>query len=335
MTYDVIIVGSGPAGLTAAIYCQRFGLSTVVIGGNKWGGQLMLTTEVENFPGFGKILGPDLMKKMRDHAESLGVKVLDVSADKMETTQTPFKVKAGEETYESKTVIVATGADTRWLGVPGEGKLRGHGVSSCAPCDAFFFRGKPVAVVGGGDSAMEETTVLAKVASDVTLIHRRDEFKAQKAMIDEVMALKNVRAIYNTHVVDVLGEATLTGLHLYTDSVSPKQGVGTFDELVAKFNGKKINDNEWELPRSGVFVAIGLVPNSQVFQSLEVDNHGYVKRFEERDQNGVIKYFTKTSIPGIFTGGDVHDARYKQAVTAAGFGCMAALDVNTWLTEHD
>jgi len=157
----------------------------------------------------------------------------------METTKTPFKVKVGDQSYESKTIIIATGADTRWLGVPGEGKLRGHGVSSCAPCDAFFFKGKPVAVVGGGDSAMEETTVLAKVASDVVLIHRRDEFKAQKAMIDEVMALKNVRAIYNTHVVDVLGEAALTGLHLYTDSVSPKQGVRTLDELITLFKGKK------------------------------------------------------------------------------------------------
>lgn len=333
--YDVVIIGSGPSGLTAAIYCQRFGLSTIVIGGNKWGGQLMQTTDVENFPGFGKILGPDLMKKMRDHTESLGAKVLDVSADKIEGSASPFKVIASGDTYETKTVIVATGADTRWLGVPGEGKLRGHGVSSCAPCDAFFFKGKPVAVVGGGDSAMEEAQVLAKVASDVVLIHRRDEFKAQKAMIDEVMQNKNVRVIYNTHVVEVLGETSLTGMHLYTDSISPKQGVKTFDELVAKFNGKKINDHEWEFSRAGLFVAIGLVPNSQAFPSLTMDSHGYVQRFEERDQNGVIKYFTKTNIPGIFSAGDVHDARYKQAITAAGFGCMAALDTNTWLTEHE
>lgn len=355
--FDVIIIGSGPAGLTAAIYCQRFGLSAVVIAGNKWGGQLMLTTEVENFPGFGKILGPNLMQKMRDHVEGLGVKIIDEAATSLSFPRTressaqkdgspievpgmteyrwPFKVKAGDEAYEGRTLIIATGADTRWLGVPGEGKLRGHGVSSCAPCDAFFFKGKPVAVVGGGDSAMEETQVIAKVSPDVVLIHRRDEFKAQKAMIDEVMAQPNVYPIYNTRVVKVLGETTLTGLHLLTESVSSKQNVKNLDELIAKFNGKKINEYEWILPRAGLFIAIGLVPNSQAFSSLEVDNHGYVKRYEESDKNGVIRYFTKTNIPGIFTAGDVHDARYKQAITAAGFGCMAAIDVNTWLSEHE
>lgn len=334
MTYDVVIIGSGPAGLTAAIYCQRFGLSTLVLAGLKWGGQLQLTTEVENFPGFGKIMGPELMGKMRKHVESLGVKVLDVAATKLDTSKQPFTVTAGNETFEARAVIVATGADTKWLGVPNEGKLRGRGVSSCAPCDAFFFKGKPVAVVGGGDSAMEEAQVIAKVASDVILIHRRDAFRAQQAMIDKVTALSNVKLLYNTQVVDVLGDTTLTGLHLYTDPISPKQGAGTLDELVAKFGGKKRSDKEWELPRSGVFVAIGLVPNTQIFQGLDVDSHGYVKRFEEKDENGMLKYFTKTNIPGIFTAGDVHDARYKQAITAAGFGCMAALDVQKWLSDQ-
>ncbi len=332
--YDVVIIGSGPAGLTAAIYCQRFGLSTVVLAGRKWGGQLMLTTDVENFPGFGKILGPDLMKKMRDHASGLGVEVVDLSVTKLDTSKKPFLVTAEDKTFEGKSVIIATGADTRWLGVPNEGKLRGHGISSCAPCDAFFFKGKPVAVVGGGDSAMEETQVIAKVASDVVLIHRRDSFKAQQAMINKVASLPNVRFLYNTRVVDVLGDASLTGALLETETISPKQGVASFDELVAKFGGVKKTDMQWELPRAGLFVAIGLVPNTEIFQGLELDSHGYVKRVEEKDENGVITYFTKTNIPGVFTAGDVHDARYKQAITAAGFGCMAALDVEKWLAEQ-
>ena len=346
--YDVVIIGSGPAGLTAAIYCQRFGLSTVVIAGRKWGGQLMLTTDVENYPGFRKILGPELMAKMRDHVKDFGVEVLDLSLTKLDTTKRPFMVTAEDKTVEGKAVIVATGADTKWLGVPNEGRLRGHGISSCAPCDAFFFKGKPVAVVGGGDSAMEETQVIAKVASDVILIHRRDEFKAQQAMIDKVKAMPNVGFLYNTKVVDVVGESALTSILLDTPTLSPKQGVSSFDELITKFGGTRRQDSrnqsspdsgnlsmQWELPRAGLFVAIGLVPNTQTFQGLDLDTHGYVKRFEEKDENGVLKYFTKTNVPGVFTAGDVHDARYKQAITAAGFGCMAALDVQRWLTEQE
>lgn len=332
--YDVIIIGSGPAGLTAAIYCQRFGLSTAVVAGRKWGGQLMLTTDVENFPGYRHILGPELMQKMRDQAKDLGAEIVDLSTTKLDTSKKPFVVTAEDKTFEGKTVIIATGADTRWLGVPNEGKLRGHGVSSCAPCDAFFFKGKPVAVVGGGDSAMEETQVIANVASDVVVIHRRDEFKAQKAMIDEVSHLKNVRFLYNTRVLDVLGDASLTGALLETETISPKQGVASFDELVTKFGGTKKTNTQWELPRAGLFVAIGLVPNTEIFQGLTLDSKGYVQRVEEKDENGVTKYFTKTNVPGIFTAGDVHDARYKQAITAAGFGCMAALDVQRWLTEN-
>lgn len=335
MVYDVVIIGSGPAGLTAAIYAKRLGLNPVVVAGRKWGGQLMLTTEVENFPGFGKILGPELMAKMRDHVKGLGIEILELAATKLDTSKKPFIVTAEDKTFEGKSVIVATGADTRWLGVPNEGKLRGHGVSSCAPCDAFFFKGKPVAVVGGGDSAMEETQVIAKVSPDVILIHRRDSFRAQQAMIDKITAFSNVRFLYNTIVVDVLGENSVTGLRLYTESVSPKQGVANFDELVIKFGGTKAaGEGQWDLPRQGVFVAIGGVPNTQIFQGLEVDSHGYIKRYEEKDENGVTRYFTKTNIPGIFSAGDVHDTRYKQAITAAGFGCMAALDVNNWLSEE-
>lgn len=308
--YDVIILGSGPAGLTAGIYAARFGFKTVVIAGRKWGGQLMLTTEVENFPGFSKILGPELMQKMRDQVTGLDVEIIDKDFTQLDSTKSPFSIVAEDQTFEGKAVIVATGADTQWLGVPGEEKLRGHGVSSCAPCDAFFFKGKPVAVVGGGDSAMEEAQVIAKFSPDVVLIHRRDQFRAQKAMVDKVKAMKNVKFLFNTHVLEMQGEEKLTGLVLET-------------------NGKR-----WVLPREGVFVAIGLTPNTEKFKGLELDSHGYVKRYEEREETGVVKYVTKTSVPGVFTAGDVHDSRYKQAVTAAAFGCMAALDVQRWLSEQ-
>lgn len=339
--YDVIILGSGPAGLTAAIYTQRFGLSTAIIAGRKWGGQLMLTTDVENYPGFPKIMGPELMAKMREQVAGLGIEIIDKDVTKL-TQKADSGSKAGmthvvlaeDETYEGNAVIVATGADTKWLGVPGEEKLRGHGVSSCAPCDAFFFRGRPVAVVGGGDSAMEEAHVIAKVSPDVVIIHRRDAFRAQKVMVDRVLGLSNVRVLYNTVVVEMLGDDKLTGVLLETASISPKQGVATLDELIATFGGQKQNGNRWVMPREGVFVSVGLTPNTKIFEGLELDAKGYVTRFEERDEHGVITYFTKTSVPGVFTAGDAHDARYKQAVTAAGFGCMAALDVEKWLSEN-
>lgn len=334
--YDVVILGSGPAGLTAAIYCQRFGLSTMLVAGKTWGGQLQLTTEVENFPGMGQIMGPQLMKNMRDHVTHLGVPIRDVQATGLQTDKQPFVITLDDgNTLRGKSVIVATGADTRWLGVPNEARLRGHGVSSCAPCDAFFFRGKPVAVVGGGDTAMEEAQVIAKVSPDVILIHRRDEFRAQSAMLEKVSALKQIRFLYNTRVVDVIGEPNLTGLLLETQTISVKQRVANFDQLVAAFGGTKQSETQWILPRAGVFVAIGLDPNTKMFPGLNTDNHGYVSRQEERDNNGVLKYFTKTNIPGVFTAGDVHDARYKQAITAAGFGCMAAIDVQTWLAEQE
>ncbi len=337
--YDVIILGSGPAGLTAAIYCQRFGLTTLVIAGRKWGGQLMLTTDVENFPGFAKITGPDLMGKMRDQVAGLGVEIVDLDFTKFISTTSPFRIAAEDKTFEGKTVIAATGADTRWLGVPNEERLRGHGVSSCAPCDAFFFKGKSVAVVGGGDSAMEEAQVIVKVSPDVILIHRRDEFRAQQAMVDKVARMKHVRYLYNTVVIDVEGRESVEGLLLETKNISPKQGVTSFDELVTSFGGTlrpaQGKPNQWLLPRQGVFVAVGLIPNTQKFEGLELDTHGYVKRFEERSETGHIDYFTKTNIDGVFTAGDIHDARYKQAITAAAFGCMAAIDVEKWLSEHE
>jgi len=334
MLYDVIIIGSGPAGLTAGIYCQRLGLTSIIVAGRLWGGQLQLTTDVENFPGMGQIMGPELMQKMRDHVTHLEVPIVDVWAKELDTSKRPFTVTLEEgEPLQGKAVIIATGADTKWLGVPDEARLRGKGVSSCAPCDAFFFRGKPVAVVGGGDTAMEETQVIARVASDTVLIHRRDEFRAQKAMVDKVKSLKNVRILYNTRVLNVIGEKNLEGLLLETDSISPKQEVKNFDALVKQFNGIKKEGATWILPRSGVFVAIGLIPNTQFLKGFDMTPHGYLKRMEEQDEHCNVLYYTKTKIPGVFTAGDVHDARYKQAITAAAFGCMAALDVDKWLSE--
>lgn len=333
MKYDVIIIGSGPAGLTAGIYCQRLGLKPYIVAGKKWGGQLQQTTEVENWPGLSSIQGPQLMVNMRNHAEELGVPMIEEDAAEI-TTQSPFRVTLENgEIIESKVIILAMGADTKWLGVPHEAQLRGRGVSSCAPCDAFFFRGKSVAVIGGGDSAMEETQVIAKVASDVILIHRKDTFRAQQAMVDKVKKNKNVRFLYNTRVIDVLGDQVLTGLLLETDSVSPLQGVSDFNALVQAYSGEKKQGKQWVLPRSGVFVAIGLTPNTHILKGVDLNTHGYIKRIEEKDSHGDISYSTKTNYPGIFTAGDIHDNRYKQAITAAAFGCMAALDVATYLNQ--
>jgi thioredoxin reductase (NADPH) len=332
--YDVIIIGSGPAGLTAGIYTKRLGLQPVIVAGRKWGGQLQQTTEVENWPGTRSIMGPELMGNMRHHAEDLDIPFLDTAAVSV-TTTAPFSVHLEDgTTLEGKSIILAMGADTKWLNVPHEEALRGRGVSACAPCDAFFFRGKPVAVVGGGDSAMEEAQVIAKVASDVVLIHRRDEFRAQKAMIEKVESYNNVRFLYNTEVIDVLGESLLTGLLLRTTHISEKQTEKTFDQLVNSFGGEKKTENTWVLPRSGVFVAIGLVPNTQILKDFDLHQNGYIQRIEERDTEGHLRYSMKTAYDGIFTAGDIHDHRYKQAITASAFGCMAALDVAQWLEEQ-
>lgn len=293
MIYDTIIIGSGPAGLTAAIYASRDNLKTLVLGGGKWGGQLMLTTEVDNFPGFPKgIMGPDLMMAMKTQAERFGAEVKLEDVTNVNFKRSPFTVNG----IETKSVIVATGADTVWLGVPGEEKLIGRGVSSCAPCDAFFFKGKKVIVVGGGDAAMEEAITLAKFATEVTIVHRRDIFRASKIMQDRAIALPNVKTIFNTEVGEILGTEKVTGV---------------------KFKDGK------EFLCDGVFVAIGHTPNTKLFEGqLELDEKGFVKKAEGM----------QTSVPGVFVAGDVHDYHYKQAVTAAGFGCMAALEVIRSLT---
>ncbi len=302
MVYDVIIIGSGPAGLTAAIYTTRADLRTLVISGVKWGGQLMLTTEVENFPGFPEgIQGPDLMQNMRKQAERFGAEFVDDDFTSADFSSRPFKVSVGEKTYESKSVIIATGADTKWLGVPGEKEKIGRGVSSCAPCDAAFFRAKNVIVVGGGDSAMEEALVLTKFATSVTLVHRKDSFRASEIMQKRVKENPKINIRFNSEIVEVLGEQKV--------------------EKVKIKNNK--TEEVSEMPIEGVFVAIGHIPNSKLFKDIEVDQAGFVKVHDH--------YLTNKE--GVFAAGDIHDAHYKQAVTAAGFGCGAALEAQKWLEE--
>ncbi len=349
MIYDVIVLGSGPAGLTAAIYSVRGSLKTLVIAGYKQGGQLMLTTKVENFPGFPDgIEGPQLMMNMRKQAENLGVEFIDKDAVDIDVNNTPFKVyteKVAEvdssifsgvkidsskiehvspqlSGYETKSLIIATGADTKWLGVPGEKELIGKGVSSCAPCDAFFFRNKNVAVIGGGDSAMEEANVLANVANSVTIIYRGDKFRASKVMQEKVIKNPKIKVIWNTVVVEVLGTEKVTGLKLKTTSPQPStEGEG--EKIVPSPLGEG-QVEVFDFSIDGVFVAIGHIPNTNNFiGKIDLDEKGFVKR-KEIFENGLLKYWSATNIDGVFVAGDVNDYRYMQAVTAAGFASKAA-----------
>lgn len=298
--YDVIILGSGPAGLTAAIYTTRASLKTLVVAGEKWGGQLMLTTEVENFPGFPEgIQGPDLMANMRKQAEHHGAEFVDENFSAGDFTKAPFTVTAGGKEYQSKSIIIATGADTKWLGVTGEQEKIGRGVSSCAPCDAPFFRNKKVIVAGGGDSAMEEAIVLTRFAEEVTIVHRREEFRASQIMQDKAKANPKIKLLLNSQIIEVLGDMKVTGV---------------------KIKNNQTNE-ESEMPIDGVFVAIGHIPNSKVFEGIEVDEKGFIK----------VQNHFHTNMEGVFVAGDVHDRQYMQAVTAAGFGCAAALETERWL----
>jgi len=297
--WDVLLVGSGPSSLTAAIYTTRGAASTLILGGAKWGGQLMLTTTVDNFPGFPDgVYGPELMGLMRKQAERFGALVIEENVTELDVSSKPFTAIAGGKKYKAKSVIIATGAEISWLGVPGEQKLLGRGVSSCAPCDAPFFKNKKVAVVGGGDSAMEEALVLTKYATEVTIIHRRDQFKASKAMQQKVFNNKNIKIIWNTEVKEILGEQKVEGVKLLNVQTSKTS----------------------ELAVDGIFVAIGHTPSTKILSGkIDLDEKGYAK------------YPINT--PGVFVAGDVHDYRYKQAVTAAGFGCMAAMDALKYLEE--
>lgn len=301
--WDVVIVGSGPAAFTAAIYTTRGAASTLILGGEKWGGQLMLTTAVDNYPGFPDgIQGPDLMAAMRKQAERFGADFIQSNVESVDLSKTPFEVTSAGTVYPAKTIIIATGAATVWLDAPGISKLIGRGVSSCAPCDAPFFKDKKVAVVGGGDSAMEEALVLTKYATEVTIIHRRDEFRASQAMQQKVLAGGKVKVLWNTEVAEAVGEAKL-------------------EKVILKNNKDGTTS---ELPLDGLFIAIGHKPETDLFVGkIEVDERGYIKIMEN----------SKTSVPGVFVAGDVHDWRYKQAATAAGFGCMAGMDTLAYLAE--
>ena len=300
---NVVIIGSGPAGLTAALYAARANLKPLLIEGLEAGGQLMLTTLVENFPGFRDgIMGPELMADMRVQAERFGTEILQGNVSNIEVNRCPIKIEVSDQTVYTESLIIATGASARLLGLPSERTLLGHGVSTCATCDGFFFRGKPIAVVGGGDSAMEEAIFLTKFASKVTVVHRRDTLRASKIMQDKAFANPKIDFAWNSDVEDILDVT---------------KGVVTAIVLRDTVTGQRT-----ELPVEGVFVAIGHTPNTGLFKGqLELDANGYI----------VTHHGTRTSIPGVFAAGDVQDHIYRQAITAAGSGCMAAIDAERYL----
>lgn len=305
MTEKVIIVGSGPAGLTAAIYAARAGLDPLVIEGIAAGGQLMLTTEVENYPGFPDgIMGPEMMGLFRKQAERFGTRFITSDASRVDFSSTPFGVWVGDEEHRSEAVIVSTGASARWMEVPGEEKLRGHGVSACATCDGFFFKDREIVVVGGGDSAMEEALFLTRFASKVTVVHRRDEFRASQIMAQRVLDHPKIQVRWNAVVAEVLGDTAVSGVAL-KDTVT-----GEVEELATE----------------GVFVAIGHTPNTDLLRGqLDLDEKGYLMTFQG----------TATSVGGVFGSGDVVDHTYRQAITAAGMGCQAAIDAQRWLENQE
>jgi thioredoxin reductase (NADPH) len=299
---NVVIVGSGPAGLTAAVYAARANLSPLLIEGWQSGGQLTTTTEVENYPGFAKgIMGPELMKEMQSQAERFGTEFLTGEVTGVDFSPRPFTIIVeAEQTIHAKTVIIATGATAIQIGVKNEARLTGHGVSTCATCDGFFFKGKELIVVGGGDSAMEEATFLTKFARKVSIVHRRDKLRASKIMQDRAVKNEKITFVWNSAVEDILGGDVVTGVRLKN----------------------LVTDKTTELPCAGVFVAIGHRPNTALFGGqVDMDAKGYI-----RTTHG-----TATSVPGVFAAGDVQDSVYRQAVTAAGSGCMAAIDAERYL----
>jgi thioredoxin reductase (NADPH) len=303
--HNVVIIGSGCAGLTAAIYAARANLKPLVLDGHEPGGQLSLTTHVENFPGFPEgILGPELIENMRKQAQKFGTEFKAGTVIEVDVSQRPFKISAGKDVYEARTLIVAAGASARLLGLKGEKELIGRGLSTCATCDGYFFRGKPIAVVGGGDSAMEEANFLSRYATRVYLVHRRDEFRASKIMIDRARANEKVEFVTPYVVDEILTEnGSVNGVRLRNTR----------------------NSGMREIELHGVFVAIGHDPNSIVFRGkLDMDQNGYL----------IARHGSATNVPGVFIAGDVQDHRYRQAVTAAGSGCMAALDAEKFLEEH-
>jgi thioredoxin reductase (NADPH) len=302
---EVIIIGGGPAGYTAALYAARANLEPLVIEGFQWGGQLMITSDVENYPGYPEgVLGPEMMKDFRRQAERFGAEFVSDDVTRVDFSERPFKVYVGDEEYQSQAVIVSTGAEARKLGLESERTLQGRGVSYCAVCDAAFFREKEIVVVGGGDSAMEEATFLTKFASRVTIVHRREDFRASPIMYDRAKANDRIEWITNAVVDEVVGNGVVTAVRL--------RDVNT-DEIT-------------EIPADGLFVAIGHDPNTKLFKDwLELDDQGYILTHDG----------TATNVEGVFAAGDVVDHTYRQAITAAGMGTMAALDAERWLTARE
>jgi thioredoxin reductase (NADPH) len=309
---DVIIIGSGPAGLTAAIYTARANMSPLVIEGepsstsDQPGGQLMLTTDVENFPGFPEgIMGPELMSNFRSQASKFGAEFVTEKVTNIDFSKRPFKIDIGETSYQSQTVIVSTGAQSLMLGLANEERLIGHGLSTCATCDGFFFRDQEIAVVGGGDSAVEEATFLTRFASKVYLVHRRDELRASKIMCDRALANPKIEILWNSQVIEIQGDKKLSGVVLQ-DTVT---------------------EDTRSLDIEGLFIAIGHRPNTDLFKGhLELKENGYLRTQPDSSYTGV---------PGIFACGDVQDDYYRQAITAAGSGCMAAIDAERWLEDQE
>ena len=304
MSKKVIILGSGPAGLTAALYTARANLNPLVIGGVEWGGQLMLTTDVENYPGFVEgIKGPDLMENFRKQATRFGAEIINENVTSVDFKKNPFQVSTAENNYDANTIIIATGADSKWLGLSSEQKLIGRGVSSCATCDGFFFKNKNIVVVGGGDSAMEESLFLTKFANKVTVIHRRDKLRASKIMQERAFKNNKIEFVWDSEIVNVIGENSVTGIKI-----------------------KNIKTNQVsEMEIQGLFIAIGHKPNTDFLKGqIDLNEKGYVIH------NG-----TRTNIDGVFVAGDVYDFRYRQAVTAAGHGCQAAIDAEKFIEENN
>ena len=302
--FDVVIIGAGPSGYTAGIYCSRAGYDTLILSGILPGGQLVNTTEVENYPGFEKgIMGPDLMIEMRKQTQRMGTTIVDDEAINVDFRNSPFKVLTGSEEYEGRAIIIATGANPRKLGLDGEQTFAGKGVSYCATCDGPFFRNQELVVVGGGDSAIEEATFLTKFATKVHLVHRRDELRASKVMQERAINNEKIQFHWDSAVTDIKG-----------------------DQKMQQAIIKNLKSNEEKtLDVGGLFVAIGHEPNTKLFKNqIDLDDEGYV----------ILKNRTHTNIKGVFAAGDVHDRNYRQAITAAGFGCMAAIDVDKYLTEQ-
>jgi thioredoxin reductase (NADPH) len=303
---DLIVIGGGPAGYTAALYSARANLRPLVIEGFQWGGQLMITSEVENYPGYADgVMGPEMMADFRRQAERFGAEFVTDDVTRVDFSEQPFRVWVGDDEYQAHTVIVATGASARWLGIESEERLKGRGVTACATCDGAFYKDKEIVVIGGGDSAMEEALFLTRFGTKVTIIHRREEFRASQIMLDRARANEKIEFVTNAVVDEVLGEERVEAVRLRST----------------------VSEDTWEIPAQGFFVAIGHEPNTKLFlDQLDHDENGYLVTTPGT---------TETNVPGVFAVGDVQDHVYRQAVTAAGSGCMGALDAERYLAAHE